>query len=257
MMHQEHNIPWNLLASNFTFIREDRRFTPPRTGFLTKNRATQEGDLNHFVKSMANMITTFSLTKREKYPSNYQPPTDGKIFSDSLRDRYPHYLNERNQLLEHWISWSRPMPSGEAMYSSSDGQLADVVKILINENELQALLMLAEHPKIPLGHLRNLSWGHHFGFGRVAESAIKAYVLFNLIVATHTLENASYKYSQEYANFLKDNAAIFDYPAQNLPHIEFLGKVVTYDSPVETFPEVHHDLPRFREYLKLCFSLLY
>ncbi|KAJ3503743.1 hypothetical protein NLJ89_g8300 [Agrocybe chaxingu] len=70
--------------------------------------------------------------------------------------------------------------------------LADVVKILLFENQMETLLMLVQHPDVPIDHLHYLSWGHHFGFSKVKESALQAYLYFNCADATNTLENGQY-----------------------------------------------------------------
>jgi hypothetical protein len=85
--------------------------------------------------------------------------------------------------------------------------------------------MLANHPNIPIAHLHSLGWGHHFGFSRVKESAIRAYMFFNSAYATGILQNGDYKELNEYIYLLREvSTTSIDSPAQQIPHIQFLTK---------------------------------
>lgn len=252
-MHQEHNIPWNKLASNFKFVHDNPEFTPQSAGFFVRNLPSQGKDLNHFTRVLTNTITNFAQTERKKYATSFDVPHSGLLFADELRDRYPHYLNGRNQRIQTWIDEARR--DGSYIYDTGHGHLADVVKILINENEMPSLLMLAQHPQIPLSNLLHLSWGHHFGFSRVAESALDAYLLLNLIAATGTLQSGEYLESVKFSHMVRDLTLSMDHPAQQLPHIAYLD---TLNKDARTsLPEIHSEIPRLHEYLKTLFSLLY
>ncbi|KAG5646138.1 hypothetical protein DXG03_004377 [Asterophora parasitica] len=258
IMHQEHTIPWNSAAANFKFYRDNAHFTPRRTALFARNLPTQGQTLNHFVRILNNTIETFSKTERAKYPASFHAPVSGPLFSDEVRDRYPEYLNERNQYIEYWIARARTRSShGHSArgYTTSDGDLADVVKVLFHENQMQTLLMLAHHPQVPLSTLRNLSWGHHFGFSRVMESALHAYVLLNIFMATGTLMGGEYLETREYKTMLAMSTHGMDFPAQQLPHREYLNALPVAGS--SALPEVHRDLSALKEYLKKMFSLLY
>lgn len=225
-MHQAHNIPWDLFASNFEFIRNDKRFTPTTTSLRSKGNPNASRELKHFIRKFTQTIITFSETERKKYPLIFECPTTGYLFSDEIRDRYPDYLDERNQRIEYWIARAhRDDPiNGQRSYSTQDARLADVIKVLLHENQLSTLLMLAHHPDIPIAQLHHLSWGHHFGFSRVKESAIRAYMFFNSAYATGILENGYYKEMDEYKYLLTEIAINMDFPAQQIPHIQFLTK---------------------------------
>jgi hypothetical protein len=243
-MHQEHNIPWNLLAANLTFVRDSASH---RTDLFPRGRVTQGKELGHFARVLASTISTFSETERAKYPASFDAPLSGKLFSDELRDRYPYYLNGENQLLEHWTSRAKRKGS-EYSYSTSQGDLADAVK----DNAISPLLMLAHHPQIPLGQLDYLSWGHHFGFSRVAEAALRAYLFFNVQAAADTLRGGQYMEMRSYHDILLDLTCTMDYDAQQLPHKAFLRPYLRNSTL-----GVHDDYDGLREYLKMLFSLLY
>jgi hypothetical protein len=225
IMHQSHNIPWHILTSNFEIIHNDKSLTPRITYLRYKGTPNDLGQLKHFIRKFTQTIITFSETERKKYPLTFQYPTTGNLFSDELRDSYPDYLNRHNQKIEYWLACAHRDPlTGQRSYSTHHGRLADVVKILFLENELYTLLMLANHPNIPIAHLHSLSWGHHFGFSRVKESAIRAYMFFNSAYATGILQNGDYKELNEYRYLLREVATSMDFPAQQIPHIRFLTK---------------------------------
>ena len=100
-----------------------------------------------------------------------------------------------------------------------DFGLADVVKVLLQENQLSTLLMLAHHPDISIGHLHTLSGGYHPGFERVKESSIRAYVFFNSAYATGILENGSYREMDYYRHLIRET--VFNRDLQN---IQFLTR---------------------------------
>ncbi|KAF9459795.1 hypothetical protein BDZ94DRAFT_987331 [Collybia nuda] len=256
-MHQEHNIPWLTAASHFKFIRNNPQRTPRQTGLFARNHPRQTEDLNHFSRVFAQTIATFSQTERAKHLESFPSPSTGKLFSDDFRDRYPEYLNKDNQLIEYWISRAK---YGDAYqegpyYNTSEGDLSDVVKILMNESQLPTLLMLARHPQIPLRYLLNLSWGHHFGFSRVAETAMGLYIFFNFASAADILRGGEYLEIDRYRRILHSSVQSMDYCAQQLPHRAFFGWSNQRLPPARV--QVHGDLNRLQEYLKELFRLLY
>ncbi|KAJ2913323.1 hypothetical protein MD484_g7111, partial [Candolleomyces efflorescens] len=98
------------------------------------------------------------------------------------------------------------------------------------EPNLETLLVLAHHPSIPLGTLHYLSWGHHFGWSRVMESALGAYILLNLIFALSSdskkahhdlIVNGGYREIRAYKGTIRGECWSMDYPAQQIPHQRF------------------------------------
>ena len=282
-MHQGHNIPWDLVTSNFEFRENDRRFTPPFSGLVSKNKPNASQELKHFIRKFAQAIRTFSDTERAKYPE-VNLHIEGNIFSDELKEKYPEYLNDENQRIEYWIQSAKPRfvytSEGKLKedvgieYGTGNGDLADVVKILLYENEMSTLLMMAHHPKIPIASLHNLSWGHHFGFSRVMESALRAYLFFNAAEATNILASGEYTHSDEYGSLLSEVGWTMDYPAQQVPHQQFLRSCEVYSEGGFTRTQlkeggnwydrdwahdlyVHRDLGLLKGYMKSLFSLLY
>ena len=253
-MHQEHNIPWNTLASNFEFIHDNRHYTPrTNAGIFTRNLPHQTSQLQHFVRAFSSTVDVFSRTERAKYPKSFPAPTSGQVFTDDLRQKYPDFLNEKNQRIEYWILSAKLHNS----YSTSHGSLADVVKILISENQLSTLFILAQHPDIPFHQLCHLSWGHYFGFSRVLESSLRAYIFFNLAAAMDILGDGRYREMDYYPNlvgYLNDG---MDYDGQQVPHRHFFDRYRVPGGKSGQSPAVHQDLPRLRQYVKDLFAMIY
>ncbi|KAG5651751.1 hypothetical protein H0H81_007604 [Sphagnurus paluster] len=233
-MHQEHNTPWNSLASHFQFFRDNPHLTPRRTGLFARNLPTQGKSLNHFARILSQTITTFSETERAKYhTTSFDAPTSGALFSDELRDRYPKYLNEENQRIEHWILRAK---RGHG-YGTFDGDLADILQILFNENQMKTIMMLVHHPQIPVHQLQTLSQGYDSGFSRVMEVGLAAYVMLNLFVATGTLQNGTYLESREYRQLVIMMTECMNSRSatQELRDHHFLGALP--EDPVSGLPE--------------------
>jgi hypothetical protein len=245
-MHQSHNIPWHIFPIHFQFIHPNRSVTPHRTDLFPRNLPTQAGDLNHFTNKLVATIHEFAKTERAKYPEKIAIPASGKIYPDALRDRYPEYLNETNQLLENWFY--------EGYFNSGHGGFADVVKILVIENELQALLMLVQHPKVPFTSLRSLSWGHGFGFERVAE-AIDPYIYFNVLDAMDLLAGGEYKELDSYKDLMRSITPHMDHDAQQVPHWAFIDEHNKKSPRIGEAP--FDDYAAVREYLKKLFAIIY
>jgi len=110
-------------------------------------------------------------------------------------------------------------------------------------------------PQIPLASLQNLSWGHHFGFSRVMESALHAYVFFNMCFAMGILEGGEYLEMPQYRSMVETSTFSMDHPAQQIPHQKYLD-ALPKDSKT-SLPIVHRDLEGIKDYLKELFRLLY
>ena len=260
-MHQSHNIPWHLISSNFEFKENDRRFTPPFSGLASKNNPNASQELNHFIRKFAHTIRTFSDTERAKYPDQPTLQSEGNVFSDELKEKYPHYLNDTNQRIEYWI---QPVIPHSDLPVYKNGMLAEIVKILLYENELAILIMMARHPNIPIAQLHHINWNYDAGFSCLMVTALRAYMYFNAAEATNTLENGQYTHADDYRELLMEVGKMADYPAQQIPHKHFFeSQYIAHDRGARSEREwahdifVHKDLGLLKEYLKTLFALLY
>ena len=266
-MHQGHNIPWNIIASNYKYTEEDKSYTPPFTGLTLKSPddpKTKQA-LKHFVKKFAHTIRTFSDTERAKYPKVVKLRSTGPLFSDEIRDKHPEYLNAKNQQIDYWIQKAQKIPIN---YNISDRDLADVVKVLLYENEMEVLLMLAQHPDIPISKFQYPNWGHYVGFTRVKELALSAYMFFNTADATGTLEGGQYARMGVYCSLLYEMSMFCDSSAQRIPHAEFLKACgilgsdghlsgAVGDASWAKKVHVHANYGLLQQYMKQLFALIY
>jgi len=147
-----------------------------------------------------------------------------------------------------------------------------VIKVLLYENEMEVLLMLAQHPEIPIADLLYLEWGHHVRFTRVKESALCAYMFFNTADATGTLEGGQYARMGVYWSILYEMSRLGESPAQRIPHVEFLQacgilgsdghwpNAMGYgylDAGWAKKMHVHANYGLLQQYMKQLFALIY
>jgi hypothetical protein len=247
-MPQSHNIAWDSLTSNLTFIAENPVVTPRRTDFFPRGLPSQANSLNHFARTVTTTTRTFSDTERAKYPTGFDAPLQGKLFPDSILERnsrIPASVTPKSQLIEYWIEHAGPTPS----YNTGQGDLADVMKVLLEKNQLDQLLMLAHHPRIPLHELQQLSWGLNW--------ALEAYIFFNVLLSKPELHaDGRYKSMGSYTSALCMLTNSTGYDVQTFPHREFFFGALDDGGNVER-ADLLADFNKLHEYPKMCFRLLY
>ena len=194
-MNQSHNISWHLLEANFKFLSQYKGSSNFLSSYFPKDNPHHDisRDLKHFIAKFVSTILTFSETGRSRFPKRIAPLGRGKVFPDMLRDKHPNYLNERNQRIEFWVHcFQAPSTSGWL-------PLQPVINVLLYENEMEALIMLAQHPDINLREpmLEQEEWYQH-GFNRTKELSLSAYIFFCSAQAIGTLENGEYALDREY-----------------------------------------------------------
>ncbi|KAE8364418.1 hypothetical protein BDV27DRAFT_128471 [Aspergillus caelatus] len=275
-MHLDHKLPWNTVSSHFGFIKENQ-YKNRKNDFVIHDRFAdrQPAELNYFTKTLISVIEEFATTERAKYPPSTALPTSGPLFDTSIlpviEQKYhlePHRNNsavsnplcEEFQNVDHWIS--------QAPYSTADGDLADAVKMLLISNEMLALLRLANHKKVPLATLDNLSWGHSFGVNHLPDVALQAYLLLNITAAVKANakrgsadDTVRLTETQRFRYFADWALADHDYPAQNIPHRLFWNAKGITDFQCSLWDplslETDVERAEMKAYLKMCFELLY
>ena len=263
-MHQDHALHWHAVAANLVYVYESPCFTPRRTDLFPRNLSTQTKSLHYFVRALASAIQLFSTTERAKYPVSVDKTDSRKVYPDALLGGIPclgssyqtDTLNSRNQSIEYWVERAPKNNRGaRECYNTSHGDLADVTKVLLAANQMPALLKLVQHPLIPLGSLKSLSWGHSFGFDYVASTALVAYIFFNVLEAIPAASN--WLELQSYRKALYILTCSGDYDAHTLPHRIFFHTNANRHNgkPYEFDPKA--DLSALKEYLKMCFAMLY
>ncbi|KAF7319045.1 hypothetical protein HMN09_00240700 [Mycena chlorophos] len=262
-MHQAHNIPWGALSSNLVFIEDNPHRTPQFTDLFPRSNYAPKA-LNHFARKLQATIVEFAMTERAKYPSKreFDAPTEGKIFSDAILAEYCDLehssITKENQHIENWLQRAQG-DLGVPTYSTSQGDLGDVVKVLLAENQMQTLLMLANHPGIPLQDLHRLCWGNTFGWDQIRQGALFAYIFFNVLLSMpDLLKNQRYKQLRSYRLAVFAPAFGAEYKAQDYCHREFFWGNRT-QQPTTIIDDIDPlaDPEKLHAYLKMCFELLY
>lgn len=258
-MHQEHAIPWHLPASHLKFIHENPHVTPHLTDLFATDkpsRDVQTKECGHFAKCVGRTLREFSDTERAKHPATFtQFPSTGKLFDDELIDKYPWLLNDNIQRFDYWIARAQASPSnGSPSYGTFDDYLAEVIRVLIYEDKMNTLLMLAHHPQIPIRHLFYLSQAISVGWSTMAEFALQPYIYFNLIVAGGWYQSGVYKQTHSYRRLVESITHGLDYPLRNAPGWTIFDEYAELSQETLDRPDDHE---RLHEWLKKLFRILY
>ncbi|TFK35332.1 hypothetical protein BDQ12DRAFT_714758 [Crucibulum laeve] len=241
-MHQEHKIPWNLLASNVAFVRENPHFHHHATGFFPRNRSNQDREISHFIRVFAQTVSTFANTERRKYLSVIECPKDRRLFSDQLLSQYPQHLNKFVQDPAHWSQRGRKgIHPGSWPEKYSD--LANVVKTFLVINNMTPLLLLAQNPEIHLQGLRDMGY----------YAALHMYLFLNLSAATGVLASGQYKIAEEFGMFFGSTTLPPYGGVWCTPHKDFFGDT----NIVKDLRDVLGDLSMLKKYLKMLFAIIY
>jgi len=263
-MHQDHNIPWHLVVTHL-------KFTVPKSGDRTKmdffptEKATQTSDLRHFARKFASSIAEFSKTERAKFPKAFPTPPKGQVIPDDIYKVFDDVgaapTGSKCLLIEDWITRARvnhyfnpDEPDSNLYYTTRDGCLADVVKLMLSRPDQAPLLLLANHPQVPIPSLRYLSWGHSFGFGYAAETPLGLYILLNALHALYSecpRTPEEILASQRTQRLLRWVATTMDYDAQNALQWRYFG-LGGCDAK-----KVLEDVRLQREYMKEAWAVFY
>ncbi|KAK1146794.1 hypothetical protein N8T08_002555 [Aspergillus melleus] len=298
-MHLDHKIPWNTAASHFKYVQSNPHITPHKTDLFARDLPSQSNDLNHFRRVLIATIREFALTQERKAPAVAGIPDSVPLFSETLlsypESKYglgPHETNsalhnplsDQHRRIDYWIqSAADPNDLNHLSYGTGDADLADAVKMLIitvaecdpvaSQEAKEALLRLIRHPRVPLGDLWSLHWGHSFGVDHVAHRALEMYISLNIFAALFekkppTPGEGPLFGSTTFQRYLNDAVANYDYPAQNIPHRAFWQSMgVSVEGTVgggdvsRIDPLGAHSADdtrsKLKDYLKLCFAILY
>ncbi|KAF9272160.1 hypothetical protein BGZ68_002655 [Mortierella alpina] len=289
-MHLDHIIPWNTISKNFSVRKNDKLSWDGLVtmDFNPREKPNQKNELLYLSNALANAIEEFSATERRKYPNKFPAETTGKVFSDELLQKRlvldegcatngGTYLTSQNQRLEFWIrraraqyehdpdTWLQP---SQLMYSTNDLDLADAAKILIIENDMSAVLTLARHPLIPFRNLISLSWGHSFGINRLVEYCLHSYIYLNILAEfPKWCQKEEYRKLEAFKRLENLMTSTCDGDAQMTMHHSFYCELrepeeLMHKGRTDLVPrfaprDIFADMGRMKEYLKLCFAVLY
>lgn len=310
-MHLDHKIPWNTASTHFSLIKCNRRFTPHRTDLFSRNKPSEPADLRHFRHVFIATIREFSTTEQTKPLSPIFPHN---LISDTLisypERKYglrPHATNSalhnplssKHKNIQYWIDRA---VTEEPTYTSSDGDLSDAAKMLIiiaasagskdteakemSREAVSVLFALSRHPQVPVHTLAGIHWGHAFGVELVADFALEAYLLINLVDGVFSRDRLNHGISvgkevsllemDRFRYFASNALQDYDYPTQNIPHRDFWNKLGVTDNWAHQQKfrdwkgegqDVHAINPLaagneeatqdLEQYLKTCFAILY
>ncbi|KAF5320764.1 hypothetical protein D9619_002156 [Psilocybe cf. subviscida] len=247
-MHQGHNIPWSAFEKHFTFVVDDKRYTLPFTGLRYKQSPSAPKELQHFARKFAATIEEFSETERKKYSVRIpQSSSNDKVFSDALRDKYSECLDNRYQYLTSWI--------GRTSNAHGSGVFREVIMILLFENEIETLFMLAQHPQINMAWILMSRCDHYYSTPG-EELALRTYMFFNTTEAVGQLFNGGYTRTRQYSFLVVDLSGCAC--GQRVPHEKLSIWMDTHTQanlPADYL--AHTQFEELQEYLKNLFALMY
>ncbi|OCK83660.1 hypothetical protein K432DRAFT_423240 [Lepidopterella palustris CBS 459.81] len=138
--------------------------------YFTRDRTTDAGMPGTPASTSASASASASSSTTTPKTKTKSKPSSGTL-------THPYSLTPllpSSQHLSHWINLAHH--SSNPTYTTSYGSLADICKIFFQTNSLPTLLLLAQHPLVPLHTLNSLSWGHSFGISWTAEAALTGYL---------------------------------------------------------------------------------
>ncbi|KAF9962577.1 hypothetical protein BGZ70_008018 [Mortierella alpina] len=263
-MHLDHTLPWNTISKHFS-VRENNKLSSERLVTIDlnpRNQPHQKKELLYFSNALANAIQEFSTTERKKYPNKFPAESTGKVFSDELLQRRlvldegrgmdgGGYLTAQNQRLEFWIQCARakyerdpeawPHPIS---FTDNDLDLADAAKILIIENDL-------------------------FGIERLGDYCLYSYIYLNILAEfPEWCQDQKYRKLHAFQSLERWITSNCDGDAQMGMHRTFYRdrKETEEQIPNQPWPfswsryvprNIFADMGRMKEYLKLCFAVIY
>ncbi|KAH6883644.1 hypothetical protein BKA70DRAFT_1125845 [Coprinopsis sp. MPI-PUGE-AT-0042] len=262
-MHQSHNIPWGVFAEHLKFAAHQPAFPQRPPQLISRGKLGEGKALNHFLAKFVSTLEDFSQTERKKYrpSSEFTFPSSGNIFSDNLKAKHSMNLNDSNQKFEDWIA--RKFSPGEGSplrYYWGDSSLVDVVKVLIAENDMDTLLMLANHPEIPLHTFFQYNpWSHEVnGLFNVMETAVSSYLFFNIAYTTGDLDNGNWRRIDWYESIrMRLPAPDWDWPTEKITHGQFCSCSKMAIGDTEGPADFRPDYSALHEDLKRDFELMY
>ncbi|KAF9435445.1 Pre-rRNA-processing protein ipi3 [Entomortierella beljakovae] len=253
-------------------------------------------DVSAALSGLRSIIDEFATTERKKYPEILKFPTKGKqgeveedeelcdikIFPDELLDQlaidnqkfFLFYqredpLTKHTQKLDYWVHCNRTFNERYPEHPPRVGTYSSTIKYLIIKNHMTPLLALAQSKSTyPINDLYYLGSGFCFGWNRAIEYALEAYIYFNILGEFPELcKDLGYKKLDSCADlcFHLTNTCGFD--SQTAMHIPFilpplnervkLPKCNVIYSGIDLYRDIFQDMGQLKEYLKLCFEVLY
>ncbi|KAF9435446.1 hypothetical protein BGZ76_006288 [Entomortierella beljakovae] len=244
------------------------------------DKPTEANELQYFSDSIIKTIKEFATTERTKYPETFHMEEFGNLFSDELLDGQEAErismgydscnLRKEIQSVDYWVNAAKscseqnPEYYKSPIYTTGDMDLASAVKYLIMKNEMAPLLMMSQYNTTPLKCLYNIHWGHSFGWSRLAEYALAAYIYFNILGEFPELcKDSKYKDLNQYIILTNHLTSPCDGDTQIMLHLPFILPPPEERANIHWWREadisrdIFSDFSRLKDYLKACFEVLY
>jgi hypothetical protein len=268
MAHQAHNLPWTTLASHLKFIRENKRFTPHITNLFPRGNDSELNDVNYLVGQLCKILTAFAITERAKYPKTYPVARTGPLFDAEVIDENLPWIDGYNagqsveepckvrfarnaRLVENWTAKSMAK-------WGCDNPFNDVIGFLIDQNQCEALLRIAQHPAIDTATIWGGNYQDHYKIG--VRDALLAYVVLNVVLSKPELcTNGCKDYMETKAveNLLVSCSGERLRGLINLAHVghrKFIGLTAGYYGCAVFDPL--EDVGKFRDWMKHYFEVM-
>lgn len=200
--------------------------------------------------------------------------TKGKVFSDTLLNNRPRTgspdmdpINPTTQSIESWLKHVPKTLTPNDAYGRAE-EYADVIKILLTENELAPLLMLAKHPSCNPAALFSFGQSFNFGWSPTIDIALFFYIFLNIVGNTpKLLEDNKYTRME-----LFQKKIVYQLQrggqAENELHMRFWASklkpadpLYSKTGPITRYPamtvDFFEDMAYLKEYLNACWRMLY
>ncbi|KAH7323249.1 hypothetical protein B0I35DRAFT_349777 [Stachybotrys elegans] len=214
MAHQAHNIPWNVLASNFKW-RAVNHCKDGATDFHWRRKPRQSREITYFIKAFKKTILEHAETQRARcIDTIHAPEQDGVVLSDEVCQRImfifqhwhesktkPHHhanadqiqqggkcvLPQQQRHMQAFLQPRRPNDCYEFFRVNSEAYFnLEIIKMLLLYREMDVLWKICSHPDQDLA-----SWWQaepcccatekDLGWDMICKMALRAYLLLNLI----------------------------------------------------------------------------
>lgn len=259
-MHQDHNIPWNLLASHLKFVHHEYTTSPPTTNLYPRDKPTQGKELNYFVEALCRTVQQFSQTERAKYPAKF--PNLG-TWDESKKALASSYRSDATQDASQG---DRSHEDTAALIEkiSTEPEYADEIIALFQSDNMEPLLALANQHPHEISRSHNESPGRAYvpcGWLQLARHSLRFYLLLNLIEAIpEARDSGNYRHLPPYTTVLHElvsHALEWDWAE----HRSFLldpkhGHQVKMNNELNA-ADVFKDYDKLQDYLSDCFRTVY
>ena len=195
MAHQNHNLPWNTLASNFEYAFRRRKFGY-RTNLVPTVGAQQGKKIEHFARVFARLLTTYSSEQnRTNTPNQEEEPATAPhqrvVSKEAMAAMKKSYDYARGVGDNHWCTLCCPLhfyDSSRTINQESNcscetypdpavlghwltvfrcarccrrleaGEVINLTKTMLLHDQMEPLLRIASHPEVWLDKFFVYPW---------------------------------------------------------------------------------------------------